>query len=115
MANRKDKGNHGKKRREPHVKEKVLPAEEIGESRMKGFRDSGVFCAIGYELVMKGLPVTLANCVGNLFPTKGVCRECGVCEKYSKNFKQADDWVVIKGIFLYPQAPVDYDKKMVAA
>jgi hypothetical protein len=114
MPKSKDLGKDGKREREFLPKRKVAPNSGRCESRMEGFRASGVFCFLGHELDKNGIPVTLANCVGNLFPAKRVCRSCGVCEEYRSQYRNDNSAVVVRGISLYPQMPVMFDKGLSA-
>jgi hypothetical protein len=121
MANQKNKGNDGKRTRWCRIGKKGgmgavgrpdMADEHRFHESQSGSQNQGIFCAIGHELANQGLPVTLGNCVGNLYPTAEICQECGICEEYISRYKQPDKQVVIKGEALYPHSPVDYEREM---
>jgi hypothetical protein len=123
MANNKDRGFDGKRRRPCQngakkglcVSDKPGSMIETSQQKEQGdSRERGISCAIGHELVKRGLSVTLGNCAGNLYPTKKVCRKCGICETFINRYKQPDKKVVIRGEALYSHSPIGYERNIVA-
>lgn len=119
MANTKDKGNDGK-RRKPCRSGKKLSRQMDGNDRVppvntscepqlaSGFRGNSIFCFFGHELVRSGLSATLENCVGNLYPGQGdVCLVCGVCSRFISTYLKGENLEASMPI-LYPQKPVEY-------